>query len=276
MSNRLVFSSIVVLFLALHSIAAQAKPQRIIALAPHITEMLYAIGAGEQLVGVSDYSDYPIAASTLPSVANYASINLEAVLALRPDLVIAWKTGNPQADIARLQQFGIKVVFSDPLTLDDIATELRFLGEVTDNTQQANAVASQFSQQLAELRAKFQHKKPVTVFFAMSTAPLSTVANNAWPQQMLHICAAQNSFASAKGDYPQVGIEQIIAAQPQVIIQAQRDNVVADFSYWQRFNTLPAVKKSQYLTVNADYLYRTTPRTLLGIKQLCEGVDSYR
>lgn len=264
------------LAICLLSGAVQAAEQRIIALAPHITEMLYAIGAGDRLVGVSDYSDYPPEASTLPSVASYASINLEAVLALKPALVIAWRSGNPQADIQRLQQFGIKVAFSDPLTLDDITTELRMMGQLTGLQAQADAEAARFASQLQQLGATYQHKAPLTVFFAMGTAPLSTVANMAWPQQILALCGARNPFATAKGDYPQVGIEQVIAAAPQVIIQPKRPGASADEAFWQRFTVIPAVKKDWYLTVNADHLYRTTPRTLLGIQQLCQGLDRYR
>jgi len=250
--------------------------QRIIALAPHITEMLFAIGAGDQLVGVSDFSDYPDAATRLPRVASYASINLEAVLALQPDLVIAWRSGNPPADVQRLQQFGIKVVFSDPRTLDDIAAELHMLGEVTGHQAQANTEAGQFRQQLTALRTEFQQKRPIPVFFAMGTAPLSTVANLAWPQQMLAVCAAKNIFSDVKGDYPLVGLEQIIAAKPEIIIQPTRPDTSPDQNFWRRFTNLPAVKKSQFLPVNADLLFRTTPRTILGIRQLCQGIDSFR
>ena len=258
------------------SLATAAAPQRIIALATHITEMLFAIGAGDNVVAVSDYSDYPPEATTLPSVASYAAVNIEAVLSLRPDLVIAWRSGNPPADIQRLQQLGVKVVFSDPQTLDDIATELVMLGRHSGKTAQAQLLAQQFNAELAALRAQYQQKKPVAVFFAMSTAPLSTVANNAWPAQMLALCGADNVFRQAKGDYPQVGLEQLIQAQPEVIIAAYSGNTTPDFSYWQRFAALPAVKKQQFLALNADYLYRTTPRTVLGLRQLCQGVEAYR
>jgi vitamin B12 transport system substrate-binding protein len=262
--------------LLLVSSASAVASQRIIALAPHITEILYVIGAGDRLVAVSDFSNYPQAAAALPRVASYASINLEAVLALQPDLVIAWRSGNPQSDIRRLQQFGIKVAFSDPLTLDDIASEIRHFGELTSLQDKANIEAERFLQQLNALRATYQHKIPLSVFFAMGTAPLSTVANHAWPQQILTLCAAKNAFANAKGDYPQVGIEQIISARPQVIIQPAQPGTPSDFSFWLQFDTIPAVKKSQFLSVNADHLYRTTPRTLLGIKQICQGLDAYR
>jgi vitamin B12 transport system substrate-binding protein len=265
-----------VLLVVLLIVPAQAKPQRIIALAPHITELLFAVGAGEQVVAVSDYSDYPLAAQALPRISSYASINFEAVLALQPDLVIAWRSGNPAADIARLQQLGVTVAFSDPLTLDDIGAELRLIGQLSGYPQQGEQQALQFEQQLEQLRRHYQHKKPVTAFFAMGTAPLSTIANRAWPQQILQLCAVHNPFANSKGDYPQVGIEQVIQAQPEVIIQPVAEKVLADFSYWRPFSALPAVKKNQYLSVNADYIYRTTPRTLLGIAQLCQGIDAYR
>ena len=263
------------LILLLNSSLAWAE-QRIIALAPHITEMLYAIGAGDRLVAVSDYSDYPEQAADLPSVANYASINIEAVLALQPDLVIAWRTGNPQADVKRLQQLGIEVAFSDPLTLDDIAEELIMLGELTGLQSLAQQQAEQFKAQLNQLRQQYQHKTPVTVFFAMGTTPLSTVANNAWPQQILALCRAENPFAKVKGDYPQVGIEQVVAAQPEVLVLPHQPGVAADLSYWQRFAAIPAVKQQHYISVNADHLYRTTPRTLLGARQLCQALDAYR
>ncbi|GAB59025.1 cobalamin-binding protein [Rheinheimera nanhaiensis] len=255
---------------------AERTPMRIIALAPHITEMLFAIGAGDKVVAVSDYSDYPAQAQSLPSVASYASINLEAVLALKPDVVIAWRSGNPAAELARLEALGIRIAYSDPLTLDDIASELIQLGELSGQQAQAQAVAQAFSQQLAELRAQYQHKKPLPVFFAMGTAPLSTVANNAWPQQMLTLCGAQNVFNRVKGDYPQVGIEQLLLAAPELIIQPVKQVDMADWRYWQRFSALPAVKKQQFLAIEADLIYRTTPRTISGIRQLCQGIDAYR
>ncbi len=260
--------------------AVQAEPvnppQRIIALAPHITEMLYAIGAGEQLVAVSAYSDYPVQARTLPQVANYAGINLEAVLALQPDLVVAWKTGNVAADISRLQQFGIRVAFSDPLLITDIAAELRYLGQLTGRQHQAEAVAADFEQELSAIRTAYQEKPRLKVFFSMGTEPLTSVANGAWPAQVVQLCAGDNILVKAKNDYPQPGIEQVLQAQPEVIIQATAGAQPADISFWQPYQVIPAVALNQFVTVDADLLYRTSPRTLQGIRQLCQGLDQYR
>lgn len=251
-------------------------PERIISLAPHITELLYAIGAGGQLVGVSAYSDYPPEAADLPEVANYAGVNFEAVLTLKPDLVIAWKTGNVAADISRLQQFGIKVVFSDPLLISDIAAELRTLGRLTGHLQQAETVASAFEQKLAALKQAYKDKTRLPVFFSMGTEPLSSVANQAWPAQAIRLCAADNIIADSKGDYPQPGLEQVLQAQPKVIIQATAGAKPADTRFWQAYPVIPAVALNQFITVDADLLYRTSPRTLQGIEQLCQGLDRFR
>ncbi|KKO46746.1 ABC transporter substrate-binding protein [Arsukibacterium ikkense] len=253
-----------------------ATPKRIIALAPHITELLYAIGAGEQLVGVSAYSDYPTEAQVLPQVANYAGINLEAVLALQPDLVVAWKTGNVAADVSRLQQFGIRVAFSDPLLIADVADELRYLGQLTGRQQRAEQVAVQFETELAAISAEYQPKKRLKVFFSMGTEPLTSVANAAWPAQALQLCAGDNIMVNAKNDYPQPGIEQVLQAQPEVIIQATAGAKPAAVSFWSPYPVIPAVALEQFVTVDADLLYRTSPRTLQGIRQLCQGLDQYR
>ncbi|WP_333609227.1 cobalamin-binding protein [Arsukibacterium sp.] len=272
---NLLFLFNAVLLMTLFSLPVSAT-QRFISLAPHITELMYAIGAEAQLVAVSDYSDYPEAAKQLPRVASHASVNIEAVLALQPAVVIAWRSGSPSADLSRLQQLGVKVVYSDPLTLDDIATELEQLGRLTGRQQQAAAQADAFRQALNLLRQQYQQQTKIKVFYAMSTAPLSTVANNAWPSQMLTLCGAENTFANAKTDYPQVGLEQVLARQPEVIIQAAGSGRAADFSFWQAYKVLPAVALQQFLTVNADYVYRTTPRTIEGIRQLCEGLAPFR
>nr|WP_301003766.1 cobalamin-binding protein [Arsukibacterium sp.] len=250
--------------------------KRIVALAPHITELLYAIGAGEQLVAVSAYSDYPAAARELPEVANYAGINLEAILALQPDLVIAWKTGNVATDISRLQQFGINVAFSDPLLISDIATELRYLGQLTGHQQQADALAENFEQQLTAIQTEYKTKARLPVFFSMGTEPLTSVANQAWPAQAIRLCAADNIMDETLGDYPQPGIEQVLQAQPQVIIQATAGATPADTSFWQAYQVIPAVERNQFIVVDADLLYRTSPRTLQGIRQLCQGLDRFR
>lgn len=254
----------------------QQRPERIIALAPHIVELLFDIGAGEQLIAVSDHSDYPAEAMQLPRVANYAAIQLEAVLALQPDLVIAWRSGNPAADLERLSALGVPIAYSDPKQLADVAAELRYLGEVTGHPLQAEQRAQRYEEALLALQQRYQQRAPVRVFFASSTQPLSTVANQAWPQQMLELCGGDNPFSRVKGDYPSIGPEQLLLAQPELIIVPLSPGQEVNIAAWSQFSRLTAVQQQQFLPANADYLYRFTRRSVLGIQQLCQGIDSVR
>ncbi len=277
---RILFLCLVLLLWAVKAMAQPQLqsdvPQRIIALAPHITELLYAVGAGEQLVAVSDYSDYPAAANRLPKVAGYQGIDLEAVLALRPDLIIAWRAAPATAELQRLQQLGIRIVYSDPQTLQGIIDEVRHLGELTGKKQQALQLADKLTLKLQELTGRYSAKMAVPVFFAMDTELLTTVAANSMVQQILALCGADNPFAVMPNDYPRVSLEQVLHSQPELIIQAGTAAMPANFSYWQRFRMIPAVKKKQFLAVNADELYRMTPRTFDAAAAVCEGVEQVR
>lgn len=256
--------------------AAEAAPQRVISLAPHITELVYAVGAGDKLIAVSDYSDYPEAAQRLPRVNSFAALNIEAILALKPDLVLAWRSGNPPHDLARLRDFGIRVEYSDPKTLDDIATELTQIGQWLGHATQGTDVAMRTQQHLQALRANYQQQKLVKVFYAMSTEPLSTVANQAWPAQLLHGCGAENIFADAQNDYPQPQIEQILVRQPDVIVHASKRGAADPMLFWQRYPSIPAVRKQAFIALEPDWVYRPTPRMIAAMQQLCEQLALYR
>lgn len=256
--------------------AAQTVPQRVVSLAPHITELVYAVGAGELLVAVSDYSDYPAEAQLLPRVNSFAALNVEAILALKPDLVLAWRSGTPASDLARLQQFGVRVEYSDPVLIDDIATELVQIGQWLGQPEQGAYLAAQIQQRLNQLRARYATEAPLKVFYAMSTEPLSTVANKAWPAQLLQGCGADNIFADAKNDYPQPQLEQLLLRQPDVIVQASKNRGGRQQDFWQRYPSIPAVRKQAFITLEPDWVYRATPRMLDAMQQLCEQLQQYR
>lgn len=262
--------------LLLLALPLAAKPQRLITLTPHLTEWVFLLGAGDRLLAVSDYSDYPEAALRLPSFNTFGALNVEAILALQPDLVLAWRGGNPEADLQRLQQFGIKIFYSEPVLLDDIASELQQLAVVLGVPELGAQQAAAFRQRYQQLQQTYQQAPPLAAFFAMGTEPLLTVANHAWPAQVMQLCAAANIFADAKSDYPQVALEQVLARQPAVIIQASRDAVVPSTAFWQRYHGLPAVRQQAFITLDANRLYRATPRILDAAEQLCRQLQPYR
>jgi len=256
---------------------AEDHPQRIVALAPHIVELLYSIGAGEQIIATTDYADFPPDAEKIPRAGSYAGLQVEKIIALKPDLILAWKTGNPEADLQRLIKYDQPVVYSDIVTLEDVAAELRRLGQLTGHSEKADALAAAYESELAGLRATYSNAEPVTVFYELWSHPLTTVAANAWPQQQLTLCGADNPFKNQPQDYPHISLERVITQNPDVIIQPDH-NGKTDINGidWQRWPQLTAVKENQIIHPNADKAHRMTLRALDATRELCTEIDKVR
>ncbi len=266
------------LLLTSNMLKAEDKPAtRIIALAPHIVENLYAVGAGELIIGTTEHADYPSQALDIPRVGNYARLNIEQILAADADLIIAWKSGNPSDDLARLKKLGLNIVYSQPNTLEDVAKELAYLGRLTGNTGQGELKSQQFLAALDQIRTTYQDKSAISIFYELWPRPLTTVANTAWPQQQLAACGGRNPFVDSETDYPQINIEQVVLKAPQVIIQPNSHGVNSpDKVNWQQWQDIPAVKNNAFVHPNADKLHRMTSRSLDELALLCEQVDKFR
>lgn len=250
---------------------------RLVVLAPHLVELLYSIDAGELIVGTVEHADYPAAARQLPRLGNYAGLQLEAVLASKPDLVLYWQSGSPAADIQALQQLGIRTLGFEPQQLDDIATDLERLGELTGRQPQAARQVAGFRAELAQLRNRYQQQSPLTVFYELWDDPLSTIGAKAWPARALEVCGAVNIFADASSPYPQVSAETVLSRQPQLILQPVSANEPRQLVAWQQqFGALSAVRLQQLAQPDADLLHRATLRTLQGVQQLCQQVEQSR
>jgi vitamin B12 transport system substrate-binding protein len=253
------------------------KAQRIIALAPHIVEMLFEIGVGDKIIGTTEHSDFPAQANDIPRIGNYARLKIEKILTYDPDLIIAWRTGNPSDDLARLKQLGLNIVYSDPMNLTDVAKELRFLGKLTGAEKQAELKAKKFEAKLLNLQEHYKNKKAISVFYELWSRPLTTVANNAWPQQSLNICGTVNPFINSKTDYPQINVEQVVLSKPQLIIQPQSEgHKNPDAIDWQQWQEIPASKNKLIIGPNSDKLHRMSTRLLDELEILCESIDQAR
>jgi vitamin B12 transport system substrate-binding protein len=253
------------------------QKQRIIALAPHIVESLYAIGAGEQIIGTTAHADYPKDAENILRVGSYARLQIERIIQLKPDVIIAWKTGNPMDDLARLEKYQLKVIYSHPQTLEDVANELIMLGKITGREAVANSVAKEYLSNLQKIKQKYATQNKVSVFYELWSRPLRTVANKAWPQQQIELCGASNPFADAHDDYPSVGLEQVLVTLPQVVIQpSQRSADSPNGLNWPQWQHIPAVKNNFIFHPNADKVHRMTIRMLDEVVILCEQIDAAR
>ena len=283
-----VFNLAIICILALASVEAYSsnnavkaniettKP-KIIALAPHIVEMLFDIGAGEQIIATTEYADYPLAAQKIPRIGSSMRIQLERVIELQPDVIIAWESGSPSDDLARLKQLGFKIVYSQPDSFAEVAQELRLFGKLSGHSEQAEQVANKFLIDLAEIKKQYGQKKPLTGFYEVWSRPLTTIAQDSWPQQFLEICSIKNPFETAKTSYPQVNIEQVLQHSIDIIIQPLSKKQQGGDEYnWKQWSILPAVKHQQYIILDADIVHRMTTRSLVALNDLCQQAEKSR
>lgn len=255
----------------------QAPARRIVSLAPHITENIFAAGAGEFLVGVSAYSNFPPQAQRLPIVSGFNSINIEAVLALRPDLVIAWTSGNPRDAVERIESLGLPIFRSEPRRLSDIATNIEAIGVLVGSAEPASKAARTVRERLAQLTQQYAHRRPMRAFYQVWDAPLMTVNGEHIIGDALRLCGASNVFASLPLAAPVVSIEAVIAAAPDVIVLSSETGREKDWiRAWQRFDALPAVQHGRFVSASAEAMGRHTPRLLDEVEKLCAALDRYR
>ncbi|WMC10209.1 cobalamin-binding protein [Oceanimonas pelagia] len=250
---------------------ARAEASRIVSLAPHITEILFAIGAGEQVVGVDEASDYPDAVAELPKIANYRSLNLERILALEPDLVVAWQSAQ-SLQVAPLERLGIRVEYSEPGRLEDLGDELERFGRLTGHQQQARQVAEHYSRTLTALRNDYRNAAPVRVFYQLNEVPLMSASRHTWMGQAVTLCGGVSITADSPTPYPQIDAEFVLAQNPEVIL-AENPQAMAR---WRAWPALTAVSRNQLFTIDVDTLHRFTPRTPGGIAALCRQLDLAR
>ncbi|OEF95350.1 vitamin B12 ABC transporter substrate-binding protein BtuF [Vibrio splendidus] len=249
--------------------------QRVVSLAPHATELAYSAGLGDNLVAVSERSDYPPQADKLEKVANYQGIKVEKIIALQPDLILAWPAGNPPRELAKLEQFGFNVYYSKTKSLDSIATNIEQLSQYASDTSIGENNAKQYKEQLNALRLKYKDAEPVSYFYQLSEKPIITVAQGHWPSEVFEFCGSRNIFEDSASPYPQVGIEQVVLRKPQVIFTSQ--HAIENGTMWQTWqNEIPAVAQNQIWSLNSDWINRPTTRTLQAIQQVCDFFDRAR
>lgn len=248
-------------------------PQRIVSLTPHLTELLFAVGAGAQVVGVDSASDYPKAAQALPRVGDFSRISFERILALKPDLVIVWIGGNRAADVHGLSEMGLPILHTQATQLGDVARLLRLIGQASGHAREGNMVAQDFSVRLSALQVPARMQQPVDAFYQVWDRPLMTVGGTHWISDALAVCGARNVFADLRGLSPVVSREAVLQRAPELIISGSDAPDMR--RQWQRFSGLPAVKNHAFVQVDADLLHRPTPRLIEGVAELCAAVKPY-
>lgn len=246
------------------------KPyHRIISLAPDITEILFAIGAGSSVVGVISGTDYPESSKHIPTVGNYAGIDIELILSLKPDLILTWDILFLRP-LKTLQKLGIPIYRINSRQLEDIAHTMNNLGRLTGQDAKAQQVATEWVQQLMQLRKQYQQKRPVRVFYRIGAYSLITINQTSWINQAIVLCGGQNLFAQAIPAAPQITWEALVKANPQVIVTDAK---------WEpqgQWNNLSAIQHHLLFYIPPDWIDRAGPRLIHGVSALCLALEKTR
>jgi vitamin B12 transport system substrate-binding protein len=247
--------------------------ERIVSLSPHLTEWVYSLNQGQNLVGVSAYSNYPVDAQALPQVADYNGVNFTQLMILEPDLILAWQGGNKPQDIAKLRSLGYQVFLSHPEQPLDISLELRQLSELLGVKEQGARLSTTFTQGLDRIKRQYANSRPLTAFYYSWTQPLMSIGKHTWANQVLGYCQAHTLFADSPIDYPQVTLQQVIVRQPDLLIAASTASEIDLMKFWQPHKQ---ALQAPLITVNPDIMSRFTLRLLPEMERLCQQINHTR
>jgi iron complex transport system substrate-binding protein len=255
--------------------AAAPGATRIVSLAPHLTELAFSAGAGERIVGTVLYSDYPADARRIPQIGDAFRVDFERLLALEPDVVLAWDTGTPVQTIERLRRLNMTVHTITTSRLADVSAAVRRIGEIADVEETAERAAADFDARIAALRAEHRSRITVSVFVQVNDRPIYTVNGRQIMSEVVELCGGRNVFASLNELAPVVSMEAVIAANPQVILAT--DDTVPDASaHWRRWRHIEAVRTGNVYTISSDHVARSTMRLAEGAREVCRTLDAAR
>lgn len=258
-------------------VCLSAPAGRIISLSPGATELIYSAGAGDRLVAVSAWSDFPPEAEKLPQVGDSNRLDLETIVALSPDLVVAWSDGNSRAQLDKLAAIGVRVFWLEPRQFEDIARAVAQLALLTGQPELGQQRAAAFLEGLSELRQQYTDARPIRVFYQIWDQPLMTVNRDELISKAIALCGGDNVFAELPRLVPRISTEAIVAANPQVILTSGRDTVAdSTLARWRQFPDLAAVKADNLYLEPPSLLVRPTFRILEGARHLCQTLERAR
>jgi iron complex transport system substrate-binding protein len=249
--------------------------QRIIAIAPHVTELLFAAGGGDRIVGAVSYSDYPEAAKRIPRIGDNRQVDMERVIAMKPDLIVVWRHGNSERQIDALRRLGVPLYHSEPRTLPAIADSLERLGQLMGTENVAQPAAAELRQRLARLARQYANRPKVRLFYQVWDKPLYTLNGSHIVSDAIRLCGGENIFASMKVTAPVVSVEGVLQQDPEAIFGSSEKNY-GGVNLWRQYPSMRAVRSDNLFTLDGQLLNRAGPRMIAGAAALCEKLDVAR
>lgn len=264
------------LFILCPADAATVAPQpRIVSLAPNLTELTFSAGAGSQIVGTVEFSDYPEAARAIPRIGDAFRIDYERLLALHPDVVLAWESGTPENVIERLRALNVNVRVIATYRIADISVAMREIGAITGTSAIAERAGTQFERDIEALRQQYSARPTISVFLQINDRPLFTVNGKQIMSEIVSLCGGRNVFADLNDLAPEIGEEAVIAADPQVILATDNSGEDA-LEHWRHWQRMKAVKTGNLYVLPPDDMARPTTRLARGAAELCRTLETAR
>jgi iron complex transport system substrate-binding protein len=254
---------------------AAPRPPRVISLAPNLTEIAYAAGAGSLLVGTVEFSDYPVAAKAVPRVGDAWRVDPERVLELRPDMVLVWPTGTPETTISRLRSLGLNVVEVPTQSLADVPRALRQVGRLAGTLAVAERAAKDFETRVAQQRAGYAQRPLLSVFIQIDDEPIYTVNGRHVISEIVALCGGRNVFADLPQLAPPISAEAVLAADPQVILSTD-DTIANPLELWKQWPRMKAVRSGNVFKLSSDLVTRASPRLAEGVEVTCAALERAR
>lgn len=246
-------------------------PGRIVALAPSITECLFALGLDQEVVGVTEHTNFPPQAASRPKVGSYVHLQLEAIVALRPDLVLATRDGNPREQIRRLEEMGLKVFVLDPRSLEGLFKTLLSLGELLGRREAAEAVVFTMQERIEGIRRSLENKPRPRVLLQVGAQPLVVAGADTLQDHLIGLAGGHNVARPIGRGYPMLSLERAITLAPEVIIissMADPKGAEQEKEKWKRWKEIPAVKNGRVYVLDGDLIDRPSPRVVEGLQEL--------
>lgn len=251
--------------------------RRIVSLAPFTTELLFAAGAGDHIIGAVEFSNYPAAARQLPRVGSYNKLDLEGIVRLKPDLIVGWRSGTPDRQVRKLRQLGYVIYLAEPRKIEDVPETLKRLGRLAGTDRAAGKQAAVFQKQYRQLRLRYSNRPEVTVFYQIWDRPLMTVNGRHLISHIIRLCSGRNVFAGLGVLAPRISIESVLTTNPEVIITGGMGETRPQWLHaWRRWPQLRAVARKNLYFIHPDLLQRHSPRILQGAKKMCQFLEQVR
>lgn len=271
------FAAVEAIDAAGNKVRLENPARRIVSLAPHVTEMLFAAGSGSRVIGVVSYSDFPPAAARIARVGDYDNFDIERIVLAKPDLVVAWQSGNSSAQVSRLKELGLAVYLSEPRSIEDVPRDIERLGQLAGTSPVAQLAAASFRERHARLRKKYADRPAVKVFYQIWNQPLMTVNGAHLISQVIRLCGGHNVFSDLPILAAMVDVEAVLKADPGAIVAGgMGEDNPAWLDDWRRYPSLFAVRADNLFFIPPSLLQRNGPRILDGAERMCQTLDRAR